>query len=74
MKKLHYFTNIDPVNYDYSAQDTMKHLYFKDYKHLAGVQWLDTEPSDNKLTSDDYLSIIGLIIGFITIIAVLFLG
>ena len=39
MKKLHYFTNIDPVNYDYSAQDTMKHLQFKDYKHLKDVDF-----------------------------------
>ena len=37
--KLHYFTKLDPVDYDYAAQDTMKHLQFKDYKHLKGVSF-----------------------------------
>ena len=39
MRDMSYFTNIDPVDYDYAAQDTMKHLQFKDYKHLQGINF-----------------------------------
>lgn len=35
MKKLTYFCSINPDNY--CAQDNMKHLQFKDYKHLKNV-------------------------------------
>ena len=41
MRDMSYFTKIDPVDYDYVAQDTMKHLQFKDYKHLQDVDFDD---------------------------------
>ncbi len=40
--KLNYFVDDTPTNY--CAEDNMKHLYFKDYKHLKNVDWHnDTE-------------------------------
>jgi len=44
--KQNYFTTTEPCNY--SAQDNMKHLYFKDYKHLRGVSF--NEVDDTSLT------------------------
>lgn len=69
MKKLDYTCNIDPINYDYSAQDTIKHLYFKDYKHLKNVDWGVDKPKTNYIMES-----LALIIAFASIIAVLFLS
>lgn len=41
--KLNYFTDDSPTNY--CADDNMKHLYFKDYKHLKNVTWVDDSES-----------------------------
>lgn len=61
-----FFTKLDPVDYDYAAQDTMKHLYFKDYKELKNVDWdIDNEPLSSKI-----LSVIGLIIGYVSILTI----
>ena len=44
------FTSTEPDNY--SAQDNMKHLYFKDYKYLQGVKWeTDSEPLAIKIVA-----------------------
>ena len=37
MRDMSYFTKIDPINYN--EVDNMKHLQFKDYKHLQGVNF-----------------------------------
>lgn len=37
MRDMSYFTNIDPM--DYKQMDNMKHLQFKDYKHLRDVSF-----------------------------------
>ena len=39
MRDMSYFTKIDPINYN--EVDNMKHLQFKDYKHLKGVNFDD---------------------------------
>ena len=39
MRDMSYFTKLDPINYDEVARDTMKHLQFKDYKHLRDVNF-----------------------------------
>lgn len=39
MRDMSYFTNIDPM--DYKQMDNIKHLQFKDYKHLQGVNFDD---------------------------------
>jgi hypothetical protein len=63
--KHNYFTTTEPCNY--SAQDNMKHLYFKDYKHLQGVSFdeVDSEPLTHKVIAS---------IGFImTLLLILFI-
>lgn len=70
MKKLNYTCNIDPVNYHYSAQDTMKHLYFRDYKDLKNVDW----GIDKQIIISDIIGLTGFILAVVSIIAVLFLG
>lgn len=67
--KTYYFTQTDPINYDYAAQDTMKHLYFKDYKHLKGVQF-----TDNNIIWSDIFGAIMLIVAMLAITTVLFLN
>ena len=67
--KLNYFTQTDPINYDYAAQDNMKHLYFRDYKELKGVQFTDT----NVIWSDVFGAIM-LIVAMLAISTVLFLN
>ena len=37
MRDMSYFTKIDPINYH--EVDNMKHLQFKDYKHLRDVNF-----------------------------------
>lgn len=37
MRDMSYFTKIDPINYN--EVDNMKHLQFKDYKHLRDVNF-----------------------------------
>lgn len=62
--KMHPFTNIDPDNY--SATDDMKHLYFKDYKHLKGVSFDDnTETLASKIIAAIGLFIVLLVLIFI---------
>jgi hypothetical protein len=64
MKKLTYFCSTDPDNY--SAQDNMKHLYFKDYKHLKDVDFVvDTEPLAVKILASMGLFIVLLVLLFI---------
>lgn len=73
--KTNYLTNIDPINYDYAAQDTMKHLYFKDYKHLKDVTWSYGESNlDKSIVISDIIGLCGLIVAVVSIIAVLYLG
>lgn len=62
MKKLHYLTSTEPDNY--SAQDNMKHLYFKDYKHLQGVTW----ENDNEPLAVKIMSAIGFIMLLLTLL------
>ena len=69
MRDMSYFTKIDPIDYDYVAQDNMKHLYFRDYKYLADVKFVD----DN-LTWYDIIGLCGLVIAVLSIIVILFLG
>ena len=69
MKKLNYTCDVDPINYDYVAQDNTKHLYFRDYKYLADVKFVD----DN-LTWYDIIGLCGLVIAVLSIIVILFLG
>jgi hypothetical protein len=62
--KLHPFTNIDPDNY--SAQDNMKHLYFKDYKALRDVSFeTDSEPLTQKVIASVGFIMLFLLILFI---------
>lgn len=65
MRDMSYFTKLDPVDYDYAAQDTMKHLQFKDYKHLKDVNFDDhrEEPIAVKI-----MATIGFIMCFIVIL------
>ena len=37
MRDMSYFTNIDPINYN--EVDNMKHLQYRDYKHLRDVEF-----------------------------------
>lgn len=67
--KINYFTQTDPTNY--CAQDNMKHLYFKDYKHLKDVTWSDSE--SNVVWSDVFCAIM-LIVAMLAISTVLFLN
>lgn len=39
MRDMSYFTKLDLIDYDSVAQDTMKHLQFKDYKYLKDVDF-----------------------------------
>lgn len=66
--KLHPFTQTEPINY--CAEDTMKHLYFKDYKHLKDVDW----GIDKSIVIDDIIGLLGFIIAVLSIIVILFLG
>jgi len=62
--KLNYFTDDSPTNY--CADDNMKHLYFKDYKHLTGVKWqVDTEPLSHKIIASAGFIMFLLVILFI---------
>ena len=69
MKKLHYFTNTDPVNYDVIASNSSRHLRYYDYKHLKGVQF-----TDNNISWADVIGLAALILAVVSIIVVLFLG
>lgn len=64
MKRLHPFTSTDPDNY--SAADNMKHLYFKDYKHLKGVSFDEpyTEPLFSKIMASLGLFVVLLVLIF----------
>lgn len=65
--KLNYFTDTSPANYDeYYANDSLKHLYFKDYKHLKDVEFTD----DNKI---NWFEVLTLLIVFASITLILFL-
>ena len=44
MRDMSYFTNIDPM--DYSDSDSSKHLRYRDYKHLQGVNF-DNDREDS---------------------------
>lgn len=68
--KTNYFTDTDPINYDYAAQDNMKHLYFKDYKYLKYVKFVD----DYKVIWSDVFGAIMLIVAMLAISIVLFLN
>ena len=58
------FTSTEPDNY--SAQDNMKHLYFKDYKHLKGVSFeTDTTPLAEKIMASVGFIMLFLLILFI---------
>jgi hypothetical protein len=58
------FISTEPDNY--SAQDNMKHLYFKDYKHLTGVKWqADSEPLFDKVIAAIAFIMLFLLILFI---------
>jgi hypothetical protein len=58
------FTSTEPDNY--SAQDNMKHLYFKDYKHLQGVSFeTDTQPLAEKIMASIAFIMLFLLILFI---------
>ena len=70
MRDMSYVTKTDPINYDYAAQDTMKHLYFKDYKYLKDVDW----GIDKTIVIDDIIGVCGFIIAVVSIIAILFLN
>lgn len=52
--KLNYFVDDTPTNY--CAADSMKHLYFKDYKHLKDVDWEDRITLADKIIT--YVSIV----------------
>lgn len=70
--KTNYLTNIDPINYDYAAQeDRLKHVYFKDYKHLKDVTWSDSE---SNIVWSDVFGAIMLIVAMLAISTVLFLN
>lgn len=61
------FTDTSPSNYDeYYANDSLKHLYFKDYKYLKNVSWDD----DNKI---NWFEVLTLLSAFASITLVLFL-
>ena len=63
-RKMHPFTTIEPDNY--SAQDNMKHLYFKDYKHLKNVDFdNDSEPLATKILASMGLFIVLLVLLFL---------
>lgn len=58
------FTTTEPDNY--SAQDNMKHLYFKDYKHLKDVNFVDdSEPLAIKIIASIGFIMLFLLILFI---------
>jgi hypothetical protein len=58
------FTSTEPDNY--SAQDNMKHLYFKDYNHLQGVSFeTDSEPLLEKVIASVGFIMLFLLILFI---------
>ena len=63
MRDMSYFTKIDPINYN--EVDNMKHLQFKDYKHLRDVNFDDpiSEPIAVKI-----MATIGFIMCFIVIL------
>ena len=63
-----YFTKLDPVDYDYAAQDTMKHLQFKDYKHLQGVNF------DNDREESTIVKIMATIGFIMCLIVILFIA
>ena len=65
MRDMSYFTTTEPCNY--SAQDNLKHLYFKDYKHLRGVSFdeVDTEPLSHKIIASAGFIMFLLVILFI---------
>ena len=54
MRDMSYFTNVEPI--DYSKQDELKHLRYRDYKHLKDVDWDDNEPVSDKIIT--YVSIL----------------
>lgn len=65
MRDMSYFTKIDPVDYDSVAQDTMKHLQFKDYKYLKDTNF--DNPNNEPLWLQ-ILATISLICCFIVIL------
>lgn len=65
MRDMSYFTKLDPVDYDYAAQDTMKHLQFKDYKYLKDNNFDNPKNESLRL---QILATISLIMCFIVIL------
>lgn len=68
MRDMSYFTNLDPVDYDYAAQeDKLKHVSFKDYKHLKDVNFDDPihEPIWLKIMAAMGLTVCFIVILFI---------
>jgi GH18 family chitinase len=62
--KLHPFTTTEPCHY--AAQDDTKHLYFKDYKSLKNVQFVEDKIN--------WIEVLTLLFAFASIILVLFLN
>ena len=61
-----YFTKLDPVDYDYAAQeDKLKHVSFKDYKHLQGVSF---DEATEEHIAIKILATMGFIVCLITIL------
>ena len=71
MKKLHYFTQTNPINYEDIASNSSRHLRYYDYKHLKDVTWSDSE--SNVVWSDVFGAIM-LIMAFLSITVMLFLS
>lgn len=70
MKKLHYFTNTNPINYDDIDSNSSRHLRYSDYKDLKNVDW----GIDKTIVIDDIIGLCGFIVAVVSIIVVLFLG
>ena len=68
MRDMSCFTKIDPVDYDYAAQDTMKHLQFKDYKYLKDTNF------DNPKNEPLWLQILATISLIMCFIVILFIA
>ena len=66
MRDMSYFTNIEPM--DYNKMDNMKHLQFKDYKHLQGVNF------DNDREESTIVKIMATIGFIMCLIVILFIA
>jgi hypothetical protein len=63
-----YFTNLDPINYDEVARDTNRHLRYRDYKHLQGVNF------DNDREESIVVKVIATMGFVMCLIAILFIA